>query len=307
MSTRPNPNPQSNGEEAEEIDVSLRILKTVSLKVSKCMTVGGVKALVYEKEGIPECMQEMFYNGNHLKNDSKMVDHGISTNSTLNAYVSNALPMNLTISILRTNKTVLVQARSKDTVQNIEALIEARENIPSYSHTLVHAGKLLEEDKTLAFLEIRGGATLHVVFIPQGMFQISVKLLNGEVVKMQVNMSYTILDVKELLESIVGSPVGVLTCDGNMLLDNATLSQHKISSDSMLEMVCQIFIKSGCKSTAFEVRLGDSVAHLKEMIGSRMGTPVHAQRLVFEGKMLEDERDLASYGVHKDSNIYQCG
>ncbi|CAH9103182.1 unnamed protein product [Cuscuta epithymum] len=274
------------------------------------MTVGVVKALVCEKEGIPECMQELFYNGNHLKNDSKMVDHGISTNSTLNAYVSNTLPLNLTINIPRIRKTVLVQARSQDTVQNIKALIEARENIPSSCHSLVHAGNLLEEDKTLAFLEIRGGATLHVVFIPQGMFQISVKLLNGEVVKMQVNMRYTILDVKELLQSIAGSPVGVLTCDGKSLLDSMTLSQHRISSDSILEIappsaeVCQIFIKSGGKSTAFEVRLGDSVLHLKEMIGSRTGTPVHAQRLMFEGKMLEDEKDLASYGVRKDSNIH---
>ncbi|CAH9103178.1 unnamed protein product [Cuscuta epithymum] len=318
MSTRPNPNPQRNGEEDEEMDVSLRIIKTVSFKVNKRMTVGGVKALLSKKERIPECMQELFYNGNHLENDTKMVDYSISTNSTLNAYVSDAAPLNLTIKIPQRHDTVLVQARSENTVQNIKALIEARENIPSCSHSLVHAGKLLEEDKTLAFLEIREGSTLHVVFIPQGMFLILVKLLDGEVLDVEVNMGYTILDVKVLLESIVGYPVGDLTCEGEILVDSWTLSHHSISIHSMLEMappppppppieevrqMTQIFIKWRGKSTPIEVCLGDSVKRLKEIIGSEMVKSGATKQLELEGKRLPNGKDLASCGVQKGSTL----
>ncbi|CAH9133257.1 unnamed protein product [Cuscuta epithymum] len=307
MSTTSNPIAPCDEEEEEQLNICLRVIKTVNFKVRKTETVGRVKSLLYGKEGIPESLQELFFCSNHLESDKRLVDYGISSNSTLNAYVSNSVPLRLSIKIPSRKKTIMVQVRSQDTIQNVKAFIEAKESIGSDQYNLVYAGKLLEDDnKTFAFLDIHGESTLHVVFIPKDVLQVSVKMLSGETVKIQVRTLHTILDVKTLLESNVGYPVRALSYDGKNLDDSKTVSYYNITTDDTISEIAspiQVFIKWSGKSTSFDILLVDLVIYLKKMISSKFGVPVHVQRLVFEGKLLDDFKDLASYGIQKDSNI----
>nr|GMD59769.1 polyubiquitin-like isoform X2 [Ipomoea batatas] len=229
---------QQQEEEDEEINVRLKIIKTVSLKISKFETVWGLKALVCHKEGIPQLLQELFVNGNHLKDyNTKLIDYGICSNTTVSAYVRNSEVLTLTIKIPSRSTGFNVEVKPQDTVQNVKALIEDSKDLGSDEYSLVYGGKLLEEEKTLAFLGITDGSTLYVVSNPRDVLQVSVKMLSGETVKIQARVLYTILDVRSLVESIVGYSVGVLRYGVLNLQDSKTLSYYSIEDESILEVL----------------------------------------------------------------------
>ncbi|XP_019181364.1 PREDICTED: polyubiquitin-like [Ipomoea nil] len=163
----------------------------------------------------------------------------------------------------------MVDVRAQDTITTVKAYIEAKENIPPNQYTLFHDGKALEEDKTLAFLEINSTLLLHMICNPKETLKVSVKTLTGEIVETQLRMLYTILDVKGVVESKVGYPVKVLGYRGKLLEDSETVSYYNIEDGSILEILpraTQIIIKRIGESTCFEVFLWGSVKNLKEAI-----------------------------------------
>nr|GMD67781.1 polyubiquitin-like isoform X2 [Ipomoea batatas] len=229
---------QQQEEEDEEINVCLKIIKTVSLKISKFETVWGLKELLCNKEGIPERLQELFVNGNHVKDyNMTLIDYGICSNTTVSAYVRNSEVLTLNIKIPCRSTGFYIEVKPQDTVQNVKALIEDSEDLSSDDYSLVCGGKLLEEEKTVAFLGITDGSTLYVVLNPRDVLQVSVKMLSGETVKIQARVLYTILDVRSLVESIVGYSVGVLRYGGKKLKDSNTLTYYNIKDESILEVL----------------------------------------------------------------------
>lgn len=63
----------------------------------------------------------------------------------------------------------------------------------------------------------------------------------------------------------------------------------------------QIFVKlTTGKTITVEVRLGDTVAQLKESIFHREGLETKQQLLTYGGRMLDDQNTLESYGVRAE-------
>ncbi|XP_019181530.1 PREDICTED: polyubiquitin-B-like [Ipomoea nil] len=225
-------------EEDEEINICVKIIKTLSLQISKFETVLGLKALLCNKEGIPERLQELFVNGNHLKDyHLTLIDYGICSNTTVSAYVGNSEVLTLTIKIPCRNIDLVVEVKPQATVQNIKALIEDSKNLGSDEFSLVCSGRVLEEEKTLAFFGITSGSTLYVVLNPRDVLQVSVKMLSGETVKIKARALYTILDVRSLVESKVGYSVGVLSYGGKKLKDSNSVLHYNIKDESILEVL----------------------------------------------------------------------
>ena len=67
----------------------------------------------------------------------------------------------------------------------------------------------------------------------------------------------------------------------------------------------QIYVKDlEGKSTAFDVGAGDPVPAFREQVTDKMGVPPEQQRLICEGKQLEDGRTLADYNITKGATIH---
>lgn len=67
----------------------------------------------------------------------------------------------------------------------------------------------------------------------------------------------------------------------------------------------QIFIKNmGGDIKTYEVEDTDTVAQLKQKIHDKDGVPPTQQRLVFNGKELDDDKTMADYQMDEHSTVH---
>ena len=66
-----------------------------------------------------------------------------------------------------------------------------------------------------------------------------------------------------------------------------------------------IFIKTlSGKTIPMDINDSDTIGSIKQRIFEKEGIPIDQQRLVFNGKQLEDAQTIGSYGIEADSNVH---
>jgi ubiquitin C len=150
--------------------------------------------------------------------------------------------------------------------------------------------------------------------------QIFCKSLLGNTITLEVETSDSIQDVKLKIQDKQGIPSDnqILIYSGKVLKNENTLSDYNIEKDSTLhtgikilgggldgEGTKQIFIKTlQGKNITLNVSDTDTIQSLKDKIKDIEGIPQEQQRLVFNGKQLEDNQTIGDYGIQSDSSIH---
>ncbi|KAJ6364637.1 hypothetical protein OIU76_029574 [Salix suchowensis] len=303
------PSPINDSQE-EAMTIYLKVMKTTTMKVQRSDTIGTIKSAICEEEGITRSFQELFFNGDRLKDGQRVDDCGIPNNATLHMILQSSIGVKLLVIIPSLQKSVVVEARTYDTVQNIKAVILEKEQILPHQYNLICAGEVLEDHRTLASLNLQTDPTLLLVFNPKDVLSFSVITPAGETLKLKVKLLYSVSEVKAIIGGVIGVPDSDydLIHHGRKLEDSNSLACYNLQEESVLEMsphTFQVFVKAWSgKTITLNVHHRDTVQNVKDKIFQKLGGPGYCQSIVFSGKRLEASNDLAYYNIRKHATLY---
>ncbi|XP_041942260.1 polyubiquitin-B-like [Alosa sapidissima] len=146
------------------------------------------------------------------------------------------------------------------------------------------------------------------------MMELQIIFLNGATYPLVVSPSNTVGELKRLIQLKSGDAPARLKLNANgtnFSNDSSTLGAIGLQSGSSIVALVhdpapiQVFLKNEKGQTkTFDVAPGETVTDFKHKVYNKERVPVDQQRLIYNGKQLEDGRKLEDYGIQSGSTIH---
>lgn len=289
-------------------------MKTISLKVKKSDTVQKARAAFSEVEGVSKVhLKKLFFGGQCLDKDKKLVDYEIKNGSIINMFLDSGVRTLIHVKMPQLGKTIELNVDIRDTVHTIKGKILNKEGIAATGHDIIYLGEVLKDSEFLASYTIQEGSTLYAIFQFGDAVQVNVGVEQGtRTVNVKVKRWYKVVDLKNMIESMEGTPTNKqrIYLNDVELDDNVILADLHISQEQVLNLVSGMRVRVQTMTGMIHiVELVDSSAtatirDLKEMVMEKDGTPPERQRLIFSGMQMEDHRLLSYYKIEDDTLVY---
>ena len=278
--------------------------KIITLEVKPSDLIEGVKAIIYEKEGIPLDQQCLVFAGKQLQEGCTLSECNIREGSILQL-----VPVGFVCVSTKKGKTVTnVSVLPLDTIRDVKTQIHRKTGIPLHLQCLEFEGSQLEDDGTTLDQNcVAKGCTLHLKGI-----QISVKtasVLTGPQVqspiKVTVDAEGTLKDVKVKVQEQLGIPLEqqCLICSGYLIEENIA-THHVFDPNRSLSNIQDwtLVLRKRILVQTIQGRLvtvlyrsGATIADVKAFMEVKEGIPAEEQHLISGSRELDDTDLVADY------------
>lgn len=298
--------------------IYVKMLKTVALDVKCTDTVDQIKSKFSAIEGIDKSAQELFFAGIHLKNDDKLADYNITTNTSVDLHVTDG--MQISVRIPSVGKTIKLSVKKSNRVADVKAEIERKEGILMNNQILMYAGRQLQDNQKLTECDLRDDQPLHVLVSPTDKLRVFVNIRGERVVSLDVKSWYTVADVKLMIETREGLPActQVLTRTQSgvdvVLADSQTLQGQSVKNNDILmlnqnnnpmsQQKVQVFLRTWeGKTLIMSLKMSNTTEEVMEKIEARLPIKQDVYYLCYRGRVLSSGDTLQKHGVQSNSTI----
>ena len=284
----------------------------IALDVDAMDTLDNLKAKIQSELGILPSQQRLDFSGKILEVGGRSLsDYGIQEGSLL---LLTVLPkVQIFVKTMEGSEIPLYVEPRSNTIDDVKALIRDNLGIPPHEQKLTFAGKLLDGTRTLADHNIQMGSTLSLVSLG-GRSWVKVQMVSpNRQIELDFEPGDTVDSVKSKIQDNLGIPPDKqrLVFTGKLLEDHRTLSDYKVYRGATLFLVwtlqrdMQVFVRLLTGETiTLDVEAWDTIDKVKAKIQQKSGMPPDQQRLVFDGRLLEDGHTLSDYKVQQDSHLH---
>ena len=290
--------------------------KIITLRVEVMNTIEHLKLMIQDKEGIPFDQQILSFDGIQLINEHTLLNYHIQKDSTL-YLTSESHSMQIFVKT-QTGESITLQVQASDTIKIVKSKIQDKEDIPHNQQCLTFDGEELQNEYTLSHYDIANEFTVDLTVMGQSM-QIFIRIVlrtnnyKRITLELEVEPSNTIKTVKHKIQNKASIPPDQqrLIFAGKILKDELVLSDYKILNKSILYLALktpkpnmQILVKliTG-KIVTVEADPSDTMGIVKDKLECIEGIPSYQQKLLFNGKPLEDENRLSDCDIQHESML----
>ena len=132
--------------------------------------------------------------------------------------------------------------------------------------------------------------------------------MNEQKIELNAKTSDTILDIKRKLDKSISSNKIKLIFDGIKLEDEKTLENYNISNNSIIYLQYyrkfEILIVNEEKKISLKVEENERIINMKNKIKKLERIPPYEYKLQFEGKKLEEYKNIEDYNLNNRCIIY---
>ncbi|KAI9194225.1 hypothetical protein LWI28_004132 [Acer negundo] len=162
----------------------------------------NVDGLPHEKEGILEDRQVLSFDGRRLEHDYRILDNDIPNKSIIQLS-EKSQRLKLYFRIPSNENNFKLEADNNEEFCGIKSIMQSKLGIPKDKYTIYYAGEVVENHQTVASLNIQSAeAILQMVSNPKDLLLFSVETPTKGKKEIKVKWTFTVLDVKKLVESM---------------------------------------------------------------------------------------------------------
>lgn len=259
---------------------------------------------------------KLYVDGEALQGTRFLISYNLRNQSILQPF-----EMNISIQF-EAGKILTLAVNSSDTVDDVKAKIQEIEQIPIPQQDLILGNQLLECGASLSDYHIGRETTLRLMLRwSRGEMQIYAKTEAGKVITLDTCSSDFIIQIKANIQEIEGIPAELqgLVYKREELDNFRRLADYNIRNHSTLRLRelnlidmqvmqsgnMQIYVKTlKNRSIALNVDSTDTVTNLKIKIQDKEGISPYHQRLIYNGKIIENAKMLSDYDIQSGATLY---